>query len=61
MKIVNAKEVEIPSFGMFINRKMTIKCGSCNLTFKDKPVIARHMVSKCPFCDSINRLPITEN
>ena len=61
MKTVNAKEVRIPAFGLFINRTITIICGSCSTLFTDKPYISRKMISKCPFCDAINRLPITEN
>ena len=61
MKTVRARELEIPSFGMFVNRAMKIKCGNCLETFKDKPVVTRHMVSKCPYCGAVNRLPVTEN
>ena len=61
MKTVNATEVDIAMFGMFINRQMKIKCGNCGHTFKDKPVPARTMVSKCPYCDALNKLPITKN
>jgi len=61
MEIVRAKEITIPAFGMFINRDISIKCGECNNTFKDKPARARRMLSKCPYCNTINELPITEN
>jgi hypothetical protein len=61
MKTVRAKEIEIPTFGLFINRTINIICGECELPFKDKPVKAKNMVSKCPFCGTTNRLPITEN
>lgn len=61
MKYVRAREVEIPAFGMFVNRTIKIKCGECWHWFKDKPVITESMISKCPFCEAVNKLPITEN
>jgi len=60
MKLVRAKEIEIPAFGLFINRAITITCGECGSTFKDKPAVAKHMRSICPFCHAINELPITK-
>jgi hypothetical protein len=60
MKTVNAREVIIAPFGMFVNRAIKITCGNCKFTFKDKPAVAKNMVSKCPFCNSINELPITK-
>ena len=58
MEKVNAYEVIVPAFGMFIRRKLQITCGGCRGHFEDKPVPSENMVSKCPFCDAINRLPI---
>ncbi len=59
--MVKAREVEIPAFGMFVSRKLKITCGNCRNTFSDKPTVARRMVSKCPHCNEINELPVTEN
>jgi Zn finger protein HypA/HybF involved in hydrogenase expression len=61
MQTVRAREIEIPAFGMFVNRKIKIKCGNCSNVFNDKPVVTKNMISKCPYCEAINRLPITEN
>jgi hypothetical protein len=58
MKLVNAKYVEVPTFGMFIKRKIDIKCGNCGLVFKDKPEWVDPMVSKCPYCGAVNKLPL---
>ena len=60
MEIVRAKEVEIPAFGLFVRRKIKITCGNCNITFEDKPTISKDMYSKCPYCEKINKLSITE-
>ena len=60
MKTVRAREIEIPPFGMFVRRNIKITCGECGLTFEDKPIVTKHVVSKCPYCNTINELPITE-
>jgi rubrerythrin len=60
MKLVKAKEIEIPPFGLFIKRAIIITCGACGSTFKDKPEIGKHMRSLCPFCNAVNELPITK-
>ena len=58
METVNAYEVTIPPFGMFIRRKIKIDCGKCRIVFEDDPVPTTNMVSKCPYCGIINKLPI---
>ena len=60
MKTVNAYEVVIPPFGMFSRRKIKIDCGNCRIIFEDDPVPTTNMVSKCPYCKTINKVPITK-
>lgn len=57
---VKCNEIEIPSLGLFIRRKLKIRCGSCGYWFEDKPVLQKDMISICPYCYTPNELPVTE-
>jgi rRNA maturation endonuclease Nob1 len=60
METVNAYEVIIPAFGMFIRRKMRITCGKCRRIFEDKPYPQKEIISTCPYCGTNNKLPLTK-
>lgn len=37
---------------------MTVMCGNCHLTFKDRIMMVDDPILKCPYCEALNKLPL---
>ena len=60
MKIVTPKEAEGMNVSWNLNvfsfPKFKVRCGNCGLIFKER--INEQGMVKCPYCDTINKLPL---
>lgn len=63
MKTVNAKEAS--GFSMSLTQlfgygpKWTITCGQCSGTFRKRIPMITHPGVQCPYCGTINIIPVT--